>query len=72
MNPAEQADIMGRAGCATAQPAQPGDRAGAAEMGWTDTPPLPYRADKMPPPWYWATDFYRRQRRRPRCEGGED
>ena len=36
---------------------------------WTGAPPLPYRDDRLPPPWYWATDFYKRKRRRPRCDG---
>ena len=60
--------------CSTAyQPAHtvPGHREGAAMdatvKAWTDTGPLPYRDDPMPPPWFWATDLYRRKRRRPRC-----
>lgn len=56
-----QVDSTGRAGCADAQPAQP-----------AQPPPMGYMMpDPLPPPWYWATDFYRRKRRRPRCEGGE-
>lgn len=47
-----------QAGCAAAQPAQP--------------PPMGYMMpDPLPPPWYWATDLYRRLRRRPRCDGQE-
>lgn len=46
-------------GCAAAQPAQP-----------AQPPPMAYMTpDPLPPPWYWATDFYRRKRRRPRCDG---
>ena len=34
--------------------------------------PMAYMTpDPLPPPWYWATDFYRRKRRSPRCEGKE-
>ncbi len=46
----------------------------ASVKAWTDTPPLPYRDDPLPAPWWWATDFYRRKRRRPRCGeiGGTD
>lgn len=41
----------------------------ASVKAWTDTGPLPYRDDRLPPPWFWATDLYRRIRRRPRCDG---
>ena len=35
-------------------------------------PPLPYRDDTNPPPhWFWG-DIYKRMKRRPRCDGGED
>lgn len=36
---------------------------------WTGPGPLPYRDDRLPPPYWWATDFYKRKRRRPRCDG---
>lgn len=46
----------------------------ASVKAWTAAPPLPYRDDKLPPPWFWAIDLYRRKRRRPRCGeiGGTD
>lgn len=46
-----------------------GTRIGDSVKAWTDTGPLPYRDDPLPPPWYWATDYYKRKRRRPRCDG---
>lgn len=39
---------------------------------WTAPGPLPYRDDPLPPPYWWATDFYRRKHRRPRCDGQQE
>ena len=46
----------------------------ATVKAWTAAPPLPYRDDRLPPPHWWAIDFYKRKRRRPRCGeiGGTD
>lgn len=51
-----QVDSTGRAGCATAQPAQP--------------PPMGYLLpDREPPPWNPEQELFFRWRRRVRCEG---
>ncbi len=56
---------------AASVPTRPDGHAGTGDtvQGWTDTPPLPYRDDRLPPPYWWAIDYYRRKRRRPRCDG---
>lgn len=46
-----------------------GTRTGEPARAWTGAPPLPYRDDRLPPPHWWAIDFYKRKRRRPRCDG---
>lgn len=47
-------------------------RTGEPARAWTGAPPLPYRDDTNPPPhWFWG-DIYKRMKRRPRCDGGED
>ena len=46
-----------------------GTRPGTPALAWTAAPPLPYEDDHFPAPWWWATDLYRRKRRRPRCDG---